>query len=379
MLIVVNQDWFFLSHRLPVAFGARDAGADVRVMAGDTGKGEAIRAAGFEFLPLPIHRGLVRPWQEWRTLRFLRWIYQRIQPDLVHHVTLKPVIYGSFAARSLPNVAVVNAISGLGYVFTSTRAYARALRPVVRLMLRRALANPRAATILQNPEDLDDLVRMRVLNGGANARVIRGSGVDCERFAPTPEPTGPPVVLLAGRMLWGKGIQVFADAARLLRQSGVAARFVLVGEPDPGNPEAITTEQLAAWAREGAVEWWGQRSDMPAVMAQASIVVLPTTYGEGVPKVLLEAAAAGRPIVATDLRGCREIVRDGVNGALVAPGDALALSQAVGTLLASADLRGRYGAEGRRLALREFREDRVVGETLDVYRDLLAQRHVARQ
>lgn len=368
--IVVNQDWFFLSHRLPVARAVRDAGANVTVVAGDTGKGSAIRVDGFEFIPLPISRRRLNPLAEVRTLRFLKRTYERLKPDLVHHVTIKPVLYGSIAARLVGGIAVVNAVSGLGYAFTSRDARARALRPFLRVLYHLALSHSRSRTIFQNPEDLSDLVSMGVVRK-ERAVLIRGSGVDCAKFRPVREPEGPPMALLASRMLWDKGVKEFVEAARLLRAEGQIARFVLAGQSDYGNPNAIPVAQLEAWSREGVVEWWGRRDDMPAVLSQASVIVLPTTYGEGVPKILLEAAAAGRPIIATDVRGCREIVRPGVNGILVSPNDLPALVKAIKTLLKSPTLRRQFGCAGREIALAGFAEENVVCQTLEVYRDLL--------
>jgi len=225
--------------------------------------------------------------------------------------------------------------------------------------------------IFQNPEDLDDFVGMRLVHD-AHTVLIRGSGVDCVAFHPTPEPAGRLIVMLASRMLWDKGVKEFVEAARLIRGEDQTPRFVLVGAPDVGNPGAIPVAQMTAWSDEGAVEWWGQRDDMPSVLAQASIVVLPTTYGEGVPKILLEAAAAGRPIVATDMRGCREIVRPSVTGFLVPPGDSTALALAIKRLLASKDLRATFGRAGRSLAEAEFAESVIVAQTLAVFRTVLS-------
>ena len=373
VLLVTNQDWFFLSHRLALARALRDGGNEVVVVAGDTGKGEAVRRAGFHFTPLPISRAGVDPRRELGTVTFLARLYRRLRPDLVHHVSLKAVLYGSLAARFAGDVAVVNTLSGLGYAFTSREARARLARLFVHLLCRVTLTRPRSCTIFQNPEDRDDFVRLGLVPA-ARAGVIRGSGVDCSVFRPAPEPPGDPIVMLPSRMLWDKGVQEFVDAARSIRSHGGKARFVLVGAPDYGNPRAVPAAQLEAWGQDGAVEWWGHREDMPAVLSQAGIVVLPTAYGEGVPKVLIEAAACGRPIVTSDARGCREIARAGVNGLLVAPGDSPGLARAIDILLASPDLRRQFGAAGREIALAEFTEETVVAQTLAVYRDLLDTR-----
>lgn len=373
LVITVNQDWFFLSHRLPIARAARDTGAEVVVVAGDSGRGPAIRAEGFDFIPLPISRKGLNPFEDLRTLWFLRRTYRQVRPDLVHHVTIKPVLYGSIAARLLGGIRVVNAVSGLGYAFTSRDARARAVRPLVKALYRLALGYPASRTVFQNPDDLADFVEMRLVSRN-RAILIRGSGVDCEQFHPREAPTGRPIVLMAARLLWDKGVSQFVEAARQVRKSDAAVRFVLVGEPDFGNPEAVAVAQIGAWVQEGAIEWWGRRDDMPEVLAKATVVVLPTMYGEGVPKILLEAAASGRAIVATDVRGCREIVKHGINGLLVPPGESVMLGDAIQRLLASPDLRAEYGRAGRGLAETEFAESLVVGQTLAVYEELLSDR-----
>jgi glycosyltransferase involved in cell wall biosynthesis len=373
VLFVVNQDWFLLSHRLPLARALRDRGAEVIVVSGDSGRAAAIRAEGFECVALPISRKGLNPLADLRTLLFLARLYRQRRPSLIHHSTVKPVIYGSIAARVAPDAAVVNTVSGLGYPFFSRDRVARALRPLLRVLYRVALSRPRTRTIFQNPQDLRDFVRMGLLREDA-AALVRGSGVNCSEFYVTPEPNGQPLVMLAARMVWDKGVSEFVQAARLIRDAGVHARFALVGDPDTGNPSAIPVAQLEDWAREGAVEWWGHRQDMPLVLSRASVVVLPSSYGEGLPKVLLEAAASGRPIVATNVRGCREIVRDGVNGLLVPPGDVEALAAAIKLVLASRELRAEFGRAGRRLVEEEFAEGAVVEQTLSVYRQALGAR-----
>lgn len=312
----------------------------------------------------------MNPFVDLWTTAFLTGVYRELRPDLVHHSTPKPVLYGTLAARVLKGTAIVNTISGLGYVFSSTDLRARLARPLLRTMYGVALRHPISRTIFQNAEDLNDFVRLRLVRSD-DAVLVRGSGVDCDRFRPSAEPAGQPVVLLASRMLWDKGLEEFVAVARELKPK---ARFVLVGAPDPGNPNSVPMDRLEAWAAEGAVEWWRHRDDMPEVFAQSTIVVLPTVYAEGLPKVLLEAAAAGRPIIASDIRGCREIVRPGVNGVLVGAGSITELAAAITAMLLAPDVRERYGRAGREIAEREFGEDLIVEQTLDVYRQLLGDR-----
>lgn len=339
------------------------------VLAADTGQGQAIQDLGFSFVPLPLSRKGGNPFVEWRTIRFLRQFYRQQRFDLVHHVTAKPVIYGSLAARSVPQLAVVNAITGLGYVFSHHRK-ARCLRPLVRLLYRRALRRQRSVTIFQNHDDCREFVETGLVPA-RQAIVIRGSGVDCEQFCARPLPSGAPIVMLAARMLWDKGIREFVEAARQVRAHHPSARCVLVGGEDPGNPAAIPHAQLTAWQQEGVVEWWGPRSDMPACLAEASLVVQPTTSREGLPKVLLEAAACGRPLIATDVPGCREILQPGINGLLVPPRDSNALAEAIITLLRDPTRCHAFGEAGRLLVEREFSLPLVIERTLAVYDQLL--------
>lgn len=369
ILFVVNEDWFFLSHRLMLALAVRDAGAEVTVVARDTGKANKIRAEGLPFISLPLSRTGTRPWEEAATLRFLVRLYRRLRPDLVHHVSIKPVVYGSLAARAVGETVVVNTITGLGYTFSSDR-WARVLRPIVRGMYRLALARPRSRTIFQNKDDYREFVEGGLIER-EKAVVIRGSGVDCSVFRPTPEPTGRLVVILAARMLWDKGLQEFVEAARLVRAGASGARFALVGQPDPDSRRSVDQGQLSAWAHEGVVEWWGYREDMAQVIASANLVVLPTVHPEGIPKVLLEAAASARPIIATDVPGCREIVRSEVNGLLVPVRDAPALARAIERLAGDPELRARFGHAGREIAVAEFSADMVIRRTLDIYQEML--------
>jgi glycosyltransferase involved in cell wall biosynthesis len=364
LLYVVTADWYFCSHRLPLARAARARGDTVAVATSlDTHRG-AIEAAGIEAIDIPFRRRGLRPDQELATLGALRAAMRRFRPDVVHNVALKPVVYGTLAARLEKVPAIVNTITGLGYVFTSRDWMARLLRPLLELGLRGVLATPRQRLVVQNPDD----ARLLAAEGIAHdIRLIRGSGVDTQLFAPEPEVPGVPLAVLPARMLRQKGIEDFVAAVRLLRRRGVALRAALVGAPDPDNPSSIPESQLRAWHDEGAVEWWGWRGDMAEVLRQSAIVCLPSTYGEGIPKCLLEAAACGRPIVATDIPGCREAVRHGENGLLVPPRDPAALADALAQLAAEPQRRREMGARGRQRALAEFSEERVVAQTLALY------------
>lgn len=366
VLIVVNDAAFFLSHRLLLARGLEAAGYDVHVATPSDDVSPKIAAAGFSFHPFPLTRRGTSPASELKTIVALTRLYRELAPDIVHHVTAKAILYGGIAARVAGVRAVVHAVSGLGYVFISSEPRARVLRRAIRAAYRVATAHPNCAVIFQNDDD-------RAIFGSAirtsNVAMIRGSGVDLDAFAATPLPTGVPLVVLPSRMLWDKGVGEFVEAARLLVKRGVAARFALVGGIDPGNPTAVPRERIDAWVAEGIVEWWGLRADMPDVLASSSIVCLPS-YREGMSKALLEACAVGRPIVTSDVPGCRDVIGAGSHGLVVPPRDATALAEALATLLGDRDRRERMGASARATAEAEFGIEAVVAETVAVYRTL---------
>lgn len=370
LLFFVTEDWYFCSHRLPLGIGAVAAGYEVALATRINNQTYAaqIEQAGIRLIPLPLSRGGKNPLTEWRTVLALYRVLKREQPDILHNVAMKPVLYGSLAARLAGVPHVVNALAGLGHIFAA-KDRAGLLRQCVKLAFRWLLRG-HGQVIVQNPDDLRLLLESDAITR-EQATLIRGSGVNLDRFTPQPEPAGIPVVTLAARLLWDKGVREFVEAARQLRTSGVEARFVIVGEPDPENHSSIPAQQMAVWEDEGTIEWWGKRTDMPAVLAESHIVCLPSYYGEGVPKVLLEAAAAGRPIVTTDMPGCREVVTEGQNGLLVPARDIPALAEALHTLLLNPALRQHMGQQGRQRAEAEFGEAQVVSQTLGIYQSLV--------
>lgn len=370
LLFVVNDLGFFLTHRLPVAEAAAESRWEVHVAAPpDPVAAAALDGAGLRLHGLRLDRHGTNPLAEAASLGATYRLFRRLRPELVHLVTIKPVIYGGLAARLARVPAVVSAISGLGYAFSGREARARVIGRAVRPLYRLALGHPRQRVIFQNEDDREALARLgpRV---AARAEVIRGSGVDLDVFAPAPEPEEPVTVLLAARLLREKGAAEFVAAARLLRAEGVEARFAVVGDAPEGNPSSVSAEDLDSWRAEGAVELWGHRDDMPEVMRRAHIVVLPSYYREGVPKVLLEAAATARPVVTTDWPGCRDAVEAGETGLLVPPRDVEALAGAIQRLIADSKLRRRMGRAGRALAERAFCAHDVARRHLEIYREL---------
>jgi len=369
VLFLVTEDWYFWSHRLPVARAARDAGARVIVATRVEKLRDAIAGEGFELVALPWRRRSSHGWNELRALADITALYRREHPDILHHVAVKPVVYGGIAARLSGARVQVNALAGLGYVETSRTPRARILRGVFRAVLRFAWSGPGVHVIVQNPDDVEAIARARLLPP-SHVHMIRGSGVDITRFAPTPEPPSPPVrVVYGGRLLWSKGVRELVGAARELKTRRVPVEVVLAGDPDSENPESIPESTVQSWVRDGLVSHVPWTTDMASVWRGAHIAVLPS-YREGLPKALLEAAACARPIVATDVPGCREIAHDGINALRVPPRDAHALAAAIERLAADAGLRARFGAAGRELVVNEYAESIVVHETLDLYRRL---------
>lgn len=374
LLFLVTEDWYFCSHRLPIARAARDAGFAVTVATRVADHGDVIRAEGFDLVPLSMKRANSNPLREILSLIEITQVYRRTRPDIVHHVAVKPALVGSLAARLAGVPRMVNAIAGLGYVFASDSLKAKILRPLISLGFRALLNGRHSRVIVQNPDDQRLLVQRRLV-APERMTLIKGSGVDLARFHPRPEPkTGPadpPVAALVSRMIWDKGIGVLVEAARILKARGVALRVVLAGRPDPENPAAIAADQLRAWQNEGIVEWDGFCDDVAGLWARSHIAVLPSWYGEGVPKSLLEAAACGRPLVAVDGPGLREIVLDGATGILVPPRNAVALADALQRLAEDEGLRNRLGQAARGLTEREFGEATVIRDTLELYQTLL--------
>lgn len=372
ILYLVSEDWYFCSHRLPVARAARDAGAEVVVATRIRDHAAPIEAEGFRLVPIELARSGRNPLHDAGTLAALIRLYRRERPDIVHHVALKPSLYGSIAAWLTRVPGSINAFAGMGFMFISTGLFARALRPVIRTVFRFLLNRPASRVIVQNP---DDRALFEYTVGVAPHRiaVIRGSGVDITRYQPGPEPAGVPVAVCVSRMLWDKGIGELVDAARLLKTRGTALRIRLVG-PGDDNPAAIPGAVLADWAAEGIVEVVGASNDIPAEYANAHIAVLPS-YREGLPKSLLEAAAAGLPMIATDVPGCREVCRDGETGILVPVRTVEPLADALTRLAEDAALRKAYGENARQLAETAFAEEIVVTKTLDLYEDCMSLRN----
>jgi glycosyltransferase involved in cell wall biosynthesis len=367
LLYVVTEDWYFLSHRLPMARAARAAGFEVHVATRVVDGGAAIAAEGFILHPVPFVRGRLSPRAAVDTIRALRRVHDEVAPAIAHHVALQAVVLGSLAALRRP-ARCVNAMTGLGFTFTSGSAKAMLLRPLMGVLVRLLLNRENCTVLVQNPDDREGMLALGI--AAERIALIPGSGVDIDALQSWPEPPGPVTMAFVGRLLADKGIHTLIDAHRLLRQRGSNVELLIAGTPDPANPASVSERDAAAWNLEPGITWLGHVDNIAALWARAHIAVLPSRR-EGLPKSLLEAAACGRPMVATDVPGCREVARHGETGLLVPPDDARALADAVERLASSLEMRARFGAAARRLAVERFSADAIGRQTVELYRSLV--------
>ncbi|NGX94143.1 MAG: glycosyltransferase family 4 protein [Candidatus Afipia apatlaquensis] len=367
LLYVVTEDKAFLSHRLPMARAARDAGFDVHVATSVGPAAEAIRAEGFTIHPMPLRRGGLSPLGAISTIQALRKIKRELDPAIVHHVGMQICVLGGISSLGM-TTPQINAMTGLGYAFTSTTAQALLLRIVIAVALRFLLNRDHAVFLVQNPDDRTALETI----GIDHHRLARipGSGVDTDKLTPLPEPDGPISVGFAGRLLTSKGIRALVAAHRILRTQGMDIRLLIAGTSDPANPDSVTLEEAQQWNSEPGIKWLGQVGDIASLWRDSHIAALPS-HREGLPKSLLEAAACGRPMVATDAPGCREIVIHEETGLLVPIEDPPALAKAIGALAASKELRTRYGAAARQLVVDEMSAQAIGAATVALYEEQL--------
>ena len=366
MLFILNDAPFFVSHRLSLALAARDAGFDVHIaVAYDVGAIATIEAAGISHHDIPLKRGARGPLGELWLIVCLARLIGRLRPDIVHTVTMKPVIYGGGLARLLKVPAVVNAVTGLGYLFLIEGTMARLQRRFIKRLYKFALGHPNCRAIFQNPDDLNLFLTERLVDKNRSV-IIKGTGVDMGKFKVLPEPADGPIVMFPARVIGDKGVHEFVAAAKALKSRGRRAHFVIVGRTDPDNPTDVGEPQIREWERDGLVEWWGFSNDMADTLPKANIVCMPS-YREGLPRVLIEAAACGRAIVTADVPGCREIVKNGENGFLVPVRDGSATADAIERLLIDVDLRQRMASRSREIAETEYALEAFIINTFDVY------------
>jgi glycosyltransferase involved in cell wall biosynthesis len=372
VLFFANTEWYLFNFRLPLARFLRDRGFEV-VMVSPLGPyGARLIGEGFRWIGVDMDRRSMNPAREVMVLRRLSEIYAAEKADIVHHFTIKCVLYGSLVAWRLGIRNRVNALAGMGYVFTSTAWRARLLKPFVTALIRLLVRGAYARLVIQNRDDFEAFRQARIASP-ANIRLIRGSGVDTSLFRPsdTARQDRPTRVLFAARLLWDKGIGEFVAAARELKRDTPAIDILIAGKPDTGNPTSVPFEQIESWVEEGLIVHLGHVEDMPALMKDVDIAVLPS-YREGAPRSLIEAAAAGLPIVSTDVPGCREVVEHQINGLLVPVRQVAPLVEAIRFLRDHPQERKRMGRAGREKVLRQFDQRLVLEATHALYLELTA-------
>lgn len=365
IFLVEGEDRYFLHNRAGLARELVRLGCQVEVLANETDKGEQIRGLGYKFHALNSRRGKLSPLRDLGLIARIARLHWERKPHLVHHFTLKPVLFGSLAARLQPKTKVFNSITGLGYLFTDPKRN-RWARELAKLAYRLSLHHSSCQTIVQNRDDLDYFLKQRLCRP-EGLHLVLGSGVDCDRYQPQPEPDTPVRALFVGRFLGDKGIFEFIRAAQIHREAGSPVEFVLVGDLDPGHPTSVRPQQLQAWVDQGLVRLRGYSENVSQEIRDSHIVVLPS-HREGLPKVLIEGAASGRPLIAADAPGSREVVITEKTGVLVPVGDPVALASAIARLASDPELRARFGQAGRELALKEFSTQRVTQQILQLYR-----------
>jgi glycosyltransferase involved in cell wall biosynthesis len=370
LIYLATEDWYFHMHRLPQARAALAAGFAVAVACRVQNHRAAIEVEGIRVIPLGWRRGSLNPFEALAAIWEIRGVYRREKPAIVHHVALKAILLGTIAARLAKVPVIIDAFTGLGLLFLGQGMKIRLLRLGLFPVLRLALDSPKVTAIVENADHLAILERLSMLEPG-QGRVIRGSGVDTARFKPAPEPDGPIIAACAARLLKSKGILVLAEAMRLLAEQGIDLTLKLAGSPDPETPDTLTESDIAAIAAQPNIDYLGLIVDMPGFWQAAHIGVLASITGEGLPVSLLEAAACGRALVATDVAGCREIVQPGINGLLVPPGNAQAVAESLARLAQDAELRKKYGAASRILVETELSADIVGRQTVQLYREKL--------
>jgi glycosyltransferase involved in cell wall biosynthesis len=369
VLYVVNEDFAFLLNRLPMARAARDAGYEVHVATNVNKGADAIRAEGFILHPIPLRRGGLSPFAGLRTLTAIRRIEREIEPGVVHHSGVQCCVYGSMAAldRKFPTV---NAVTGMGYIFTSTSWRTRLLRQAMMWLLPRLFNRANSCVLVQNPDDRSALVSLGVKS--ERIVLIPGSGVDTDTLQPLPEPAGPITFGFAGRLLADKGIRELVAAHGIVRGLGHQCNLIIAGSPDPANPASVSADEVKQWTERPGITCLGHIDGIAALWRSCHVAILPS-YREGLPGALMEAAACGRALIATDAPGCREIAIDGKTGLLVPVQDSAALAQAMIRLAESPELRAGFAKAARELVVEKLSAS-IIGKSVVELYDRLAEK-----
>jgi len=369
LLYFVTEDWYFVSHRIDLATEAKNKGFDITVLTNVKKHGDIIRSKGFNLINLNVDRHGKNIIQDIKIIYKIFNIYRRERPDIVHHIALKPVLYGTFCAMLTRIRLIINTFPGMGYLFESNNYIHRIYTEIIYLIFRIIFYFGNVQTIVQNTETKENFIR-RKISKSSKIHLIRGSGVNLSRYSEgNILHNNTPIILFASRLLWQKGIKDFVEVANLVREYNKNIKFVIVGEPDEGNPNSVDESVLREWQNSGSIEWWGYRDDMPKIIRGSSIICLPTYYGEGIPKILIEAAACCKPIIATNVPGCREIVIDKFNGFLVPVHQPHIIADKINILINDTKLCRVMGAEGRKLVKTFFSIKIINTKTINLYKD----------
>ena len=371
LLFLVNSSSYFLSHRIGIALAAKEQGYEVHVASPRDGEEETLKERGIIHHHLPISRTSINIFFEIKTFFSIYFLIKKLTPDLLHLITIKPVIYGGIVSRLLGIKGVVSAIPGLGYVYISTGVKARVLRFLINCLYKISFSKKSLKIVFQNEDDMQTL-REAINFKKTKSILIRGSGVDLNEYKKTSFPEGKPVISMISRLQEDKGVNEFAAAAKILKEKKVEADFWLVGETDFSYPSPIPRSDLEEWENEGLLKVFGYRKDINALMSGSSIIVLPS-YREGLPKVLIEAASCGRPVITTDVPGCRDAIIEGKTGFLVPPKDSKKLAERIQFLLSNKNLLEKMGQAGRKHAEENFSLERVIEAHLEIYSNLVGK------
>jgi glycosyltransferase involved in cell wall biosynthesis len=371
ILFIVSEDWYFYTHRISLAKIAINSGCKIGLLSNFTNHKEIIEVEGVKTFSWVFNRKTRSLLTEIESFKNIISTIKKFKPNIIHAVALKPVFYSAISCSIIGFNNIVYAIAGLGYLFTSKKKTLKIIRPLVKIIFKIIFMGSNTKLILQNSDDKGVMLKSNLIKRN-KIKLIRGAGVDTKVFSYKPILLNNPLVILPARMIWSKGIGDFVECAKIIKKNNNSIRFALIGMPDPQNPDSIPVDTIKQWTIQGLVEWWGHQDNMHNIYHKSTIVCLPTTYGEGLPKALLEAASCGRPIITYDVPGCREIVKDGFNGFLVKPGEIKNLVESLEELINSSHLCNKMGKNGRLMVKKEFNQEKIALKTFSVWEELLS-------
>lgn len=368
VLFVITEDWALISHRLHLVEATIRAGYEVGLATKINKHRKNLEDIGLKIFEWELHRGSLNPVKEIIAIFSLRKILSAFKPHIIHAVAQKPVIYSGLARKNYYQSALFGTLGGVGFVFTSKSLKAKLLKPLLKFLLKSSLAGEKTRLILQNKDNINTVKCINIINKDY-IRLVKGAGVEIKKYLPSKIPIKTTIVILPGRMLWSKGVGEFVRVAERIKARNIKARFVVVGDIDLNNPESIKQKQIDNWVGSGIIEQWGRCDDMEDVYRKSSIVCLPS-YNEGLPKVLLEASSCARPLVAFDVPGCREVIKNNVNGFLVEFGNENSLEAAIVKLINDKKLCEQMGQKGREIVEKHFTSQIINDQIFNIWSEI---------